>query len=329
MSPGTGPPPPPWQPPPREVPLAKLLGAFTAVYVIWGSTYLAIRIAIETIPPLSMAAVRFLVAGGTLFAWMRARGAPWPTADQWRSSAVVGALLLTAGNGAVVMAEQWIPSGLAALLVASVPLWMVLLDARWGSRSRPSRRVITGLVAGFGGVGVLVGSPGAGAGGRHELLGVLLVVGGALAWAAGSIYSRHAPSPDRPRVWVAMQMLTGGGALLILAVLTGELERVDPAAVSTRSLLALVYLIVFGALMAFSAYIWLLSVSTPARVGTYAYVNPVVALLLGWALVGEPLTFRSLLAAAIILGSVVVIGEGWPPGRRPAPTMRVTVRQRR
>jgi drug/metabolite transporter (DMT)-like permease len=328
MSPPSGPPLLPLHPPPREIPLPKLLGAFAAVYVIWGSTYLAIRVAIETIPPLFMAAVRFLIAGVGLFAWTRARGAPKPTPEQWKAAAVVGCLLLAGGNGAVVIAEQWIPSGLAALLVASVPLWLVLLDSLWGSRSRPSLRVITGLAAGFGGVGILVGSPGAGAGGREELFGVLLVLGGTLAWAIGSIYSRHAPAPDRPRLWVAMQMLTGGGALLVLAFLLGELGDVDPDAISARSLLALAYLIVFGALIAFSAYIWLLSVSTPARVGTYAYVNPVVALLLGWALAGEPLTFRSLVAAAIILGSVVVITEGRRPRRRPGPTPGATLQQK-
>ncbi len=295
-----------------------VVAAFTAVYLIWGSTYLAIRFAIETIPPLCMAAVRFLVAGSVLYAWARARGAPRPELRQWRDAAVVGTLLLGVGNGGVVVAEQWVPSGLTALLVGSVPLWMVLVDWGWGSRVRPGLRVGVGVLAGFVGMGVLVGSPGVGAGGRQELVGGLVLIGASLSWASGSIYSRHAAKPPRPRLWVAMQMLSGGTALTIGSVVTGEISDVHPASVSTKSLLALGYLIVFGALVGYAAYIWLLSVSTPARVSTYAYVNPVVALFLGWALAGEPLTYRSVLAAAIIIGAVVVItsaGRGRPTRR--------------
>lgn len=289
---------------------AKLLGAFAVLYLVWGSTYLAIRFAIETLPPLLMASVRFLVAGALLYAWARSRGAPRPTRAQWRAAAIVGGLLFVGGNGAVVVSEQWVPSGLVALVVASVPLWMVVVDWLWGSRARPGLQVTVGLLAGFGGVAFLAGSPGAGAGGGHELAGILLVTLGSLAWAAGSIYARQADLPPRPRLWVGMQMLAGGAFLLPLAVATGELGRLDPAGISMKSVLALAYLIVFGALLAFSAYIWLLGVSTPARVSTYAYVNPVVALFLGWALADEPLTFRSVVAGAIIVGSVVVITTG-------------------
>jgi len=209
------------------------------------------------------------------------------------------------------VAEQWVPSGMVALLVAAVPLWMVILDWVWGSRARPTRRVVLGLAGGFAGAAVLAGSPGVGAGGAHEFLGAALVILGSAAWAAGSIYARHADTPPRPRLWVAMQMLAGGAFLMPLALSLGEWGRLDTASVSLKSVLALLYLVVFGALFAFSAYIWLLTVSTPARVGTYAYVNPVVALVLGWALAGEPLTFRSMVAAAIIVGSVVIItGDG-------------------
>lgn len=311
------PPPSPSAPPSSDASSAKLLGAFGVVYVVWGSTYLAIRFAIETLPPLLMASVRFLVAGGLLYAWARSRGAPRPTPSQWRSAAIVGGLLFVGGNGAVVLSEQWVPSGLVALLVASVPLWMVVVDWIWGSGTRPSGRVSLGLLAGFAGVATLAGSPGAGEGGAHELLGVVLVTAGSAAWAAGSIYARHADVPGRPRLWVGMQMLAGGALLLPLSVVTGEMGRLDVGAVSARSLLALAYLVVFGALLAFSAYIWLLTRSTPAQVSTYAYVNPVVALFLGWSLADEPLTFRSLVAAAIIVGSVVVITAGGP--RRSGP----------
>jgi len=295
---------------PASPSLSRVLAGFAAVYLIWGSTYLAIRFAIGTIPPLLMAAVRFLVAGSVLYAWSRSRGADRPTPAQWRAAGVVGGLLLLGGNGSVVVAEQWVPSGLAALLAGAVPLWMVLVDWGWGSRTRPSARTTLGLVAGFIGLATLVGAPGVGAGGRRELLGGLLVLLGALAWAVGSIYSRHAPLPPRPRMWVAMQMLAGGALLLPASALVGEWHGFDAGAVSTRSALALLYLIVFGALVAYTAYIWLLSVSTPARVGTYAYVNPVVALVLGWALADEPLSFRSVVAAAIIVGSVVVTTTG-------------------
>jgi len=299
----------------------QVVAAFAAVYVVWGSTYLAIRFAIETLPPLLMASVRFLMAGSLMYAWSRARGAARPTRAQWRAAALVGGLLFVGGNGAVVVAEQWVPSGLVALLVAAVPLWMVLLDWRWGSRTSPGGRALLGLVAGFLGVALLVGSPDVGQGGGPGLFGAGLVVAGSLAWAAGSIYSRYAPLPPRPRMWVAMQMLAGGAFLLPTAVVTGELSDLDLGAVSARSVLALLYLVFFGALVAFTAYIWLLTVSTPAQVGTYAYVNPAVALFLGWALADEPLAPRALLAAAVIVGSVGLITTGRRSDPAPAPPL--------
>jgi len=285
----------------------RLLLAFAAVYFIWGSTYLAIRFAIETIPPLLMAGVRFVVAGGVLYAWARAHGAPRPTGRQWRDAAIAAALMLIGGNGAVVLAEQWVPSGLAALIVSAVPLWMVLLDWRWGSRSRPTRRVVVGLVAGFGGVALLAGSPGVGKGGVMEIIGAVLLLFGGAFWAAGSLFSRYAPRPQHPGVWVATQMLTGGLMFMVISAAVGDLGGLDLGAVSLKSMLALLYLIVFGALVAYSAYVWLLVVSTPARAGTYAYVNPVVAMVLGWGLADEPVGPRSIVAAVIIVGSVVII----------------------
>lgn len=282
--------------------------AFVAVYFIWGSTYLAIRFAIETLPPLTMAAIRFVVAGVLLYGWALSRGVPHPTPRQWKAGAISGTLLLVGGNGAVVIAEQWIPSGLAALIVATVPLWLVLLDWLFGRGGRPSGRTTTGLVVGFVGVAVLGGSPGVGAGGNWlELLGGLLVVGGSISWAAGSLYSRYIPNPPRPRMLVASQFLVGGLVFTMLAGLAGEWSDLNFASVSGKSWIALVYLIIFGALIGYAAYIWLLTVVSPARAGTYAYVNPVVAMLLGWGLADEPLTFRSVAAAAIILGSVVMI----------------------
>ncbi|HET9949922.1 MAG TPA: EamA family transporter [Longimicrobiales bacterium] len=292
---------------PGQPATGSLVAAFAAVYVIWGSTYLAIRWAIETTPPLLMAAARFLLAGGMVYAWVRARGARRPTGAEWRAAAIAGGLMLGGGNGGVVVAEQWVPSGMAALLVASVPLWLVGLDALFGSRRRPSRRAQLGLLGGFAGVALLGGAPGTGAGGPEELLGALIVLAGCASWAAGSLYVQRAPKPSEPLTWVAMQMITGGAVLAVASLALGEPAALELGAVSVRSALAFAYLVVFGSLVAYSAYVWLLHATTPARVGTYAYVNPVIALLLGWGLAGEPLGGRSLLAAAVIVGSVVLI----------------------
>ena len=302
--------------------------AFFVIYFIWGSTYLAIRFSIETMPPLGMASVRFLIAGTLMYVWSRARGVHAPTPAQWKIGAISGTLLLVGGNGAVVVAEQWVPSGLVALLVATVPLWMVVLDAAFGSRSRPSGRSAVGLLAGFLGVGLLAGSPGVGAGGPLELLGAVLVLGGSVCWAIGSLVSRYAVDPPRPRMLVATQMLSGGLVFAVLSIGLGEVDGFSIEQVSARSWGALVYLIIAGALIGYGAYIWLLTVAPPSRVGTYAYVNPVVALFLGWAFADEPLTFRSMLAAAIILASVIVITVDTrstaPRGERKTGKARIT-----
>lgn len=309
-----------------EPSLARLVLAFAAVYLIWGSTYLAIRWAIDTMPPLGMASVRFLIAGSLMYGWATWLGAPRPTARQWRNAGISGTLLLAGGNGAVVVAEQWVPSGLVALLVASVPLWLVVLDWLFGARLAPTRTTVLGLVTGFAGVGLLAGSPGVGAGGRQELIGAVIVLFGSLSWAAGSLVSRYAASPPRPRMLVGQQMLVGGVVLGVMALAAGEAEGFRVADVSLRSWLAFVYLIIAGAIVGYAAYIWLLTKVTPARAGTYAYVNPVVAMLLGWFFADEPLTFRSLLAAAIILGSVVVI-TAEARGRRGAVEPRPPTRE--
>ncbi|RMH21175.1 MAG: multidrug transporter [Gemmatimonadetes bacterium] len=248
--------------------------------------------------------MRFVVAGGLLYAWMRARGAPRPDRAHWRATAVVGGLMLLVGNGAVVWAEQWVPSGLVALLIASVPLWMVLVEGVAEGTGPPGRGLVLGLVWGLAGVALLVSGRELGGGSAHDLAGALVVLAGSLAWAMGSIYSRRATLPASPRLATAMEMAAGGAMLLALGGLMGEWTRIDPDGVSVRSLLALAYLIVFGSLIAFTAYIWLLQVASAARVSTYAYVNPLVALLLGWALADEPLDGRTLVAAAVILSAV-------------------------
>ena len=282
----------------------KIVAAFAAVYLIWGSTYLAIRFAIETIPPHLMASARFLAAGAILYAWARLRGAPRPTFTNWRAAAVVGGLLLLGGNGAVVWAETRVPSGLTALLVATVPIWMALLESLRNGR-RPAAPVIAGLVLGLGGLALLV-APGRLAG-RVDPLGAGVLLLGSFSWAFGSLHSRVARLPKSGLLATAMEMIAGSVWLLLFGLLTGQAGKLTLAAISVKSLLSLGYLVVFGSLVGFTAYIWLLGATTAARVSTYAYVNPVVAVLLGWAFAGETMTLRTLAAAVIIVGAVALI----------------------
>jgi drug/metabolite transporter (DMT)-like permease len=297
----------PGVPSPESPSTLLLVAAFGALYFIWGSTYLAIQVAIETLPPFLMAGVRFVVAGTLLLSWVKVRGGPPPARGEWRQAWITGGLLLAGGNGALVWAEQWIPSGLAALLVASVPLWMVLVDWLWGEGARPTAGLLAGLVWGLFGVGVLVAGQGMGPAGPLGVWAALVVLGGSISWAFGSILSRYGPPASSPGGGIARQMLAGGVLLLGMALVTGEGARFQPSGISVASLAAVAYLVVFGSLVAFSAYIWLLRASTPARVATYAYVNPAVALFLGWALAGEPLGPRTLVASAIVLSAVMWI----------------------
>ena len=285
-----------------------LTTAFAIIYLIWGSTFLAILFAVQTIPPFLMAGARFLVAGSLVYAWSRlVNGAAAPNRAQWRGAAAVGALLMVGGNGLLVWSEQRIPSGIAALLVGTVPCFMAVIDWLRPGGSRPSVHVVAGLLLGLVGLVWLVGPDSLMGGGRADFIGATAVVLGSFSWAAGSIYSRHALTPASPFLATAMQMLTGGAVLLLISVVLGEPWAFDVRAVSLRSALGLLYLIVFGSIVAFSAYIWLLRVSTPARVSTYAYVNPVVAVLLGWALADEALTLRVGVAAAVIVSGVALI----------------------
>ncbi|HEY3570111.1 MAG TPA: EamA family transporter [Thermoanaerobaculia bacterium] len=289
--------------------------ALGAVYLIWGSTYLAIRFAIETIPPFLMAAARYLAAGGMLYVWSRLRGAPRPRLIHWRSAVLLGGLLLLLGNGGVVWAEQRVSSGLAALLVSTEPLWIVLFV--WmRDHGRPGGRVLAGLLLGFTGLVLLV-RPGSSTGGI-DLLGVAAVMVASVSWAWGSLHGQRAKLPPSPLLGTAMQMVSGGGLLLLASAITGEPARFHLAAVSARSALSLAYLIVFGALIAFTAYVWLLKAAPPVLVSTYAYVNPLVAVFLGWAVAGEPITRATLIAAAVILIGVALISsaQGRGTGKR-------------
>ena len=285
---------------------ALLIAAFASIYLIWGSTYLAILYAIETMPPFLMAGFRFIIAGGILYIWARLRGAERPTWTNWRATAIVGGLLLLGGNGSVVWAEQRVATGPAALLITTVPIWMVLLE--WvRSGIRPGRKVFGGLLLGFAGLVLLLDPIKLIGSGHIDPLGALVLLFGSFSWASGSLYSRHAKLPSSQLLATAMEMLMGGALLLVLSLFTGQWTAFEPSKISTTSLLSLSYLVVFGSIVAFTAYSWLLQVSTPARVATYAYVNPLVAVFLGWAFVGEPLTMRILLAAAVILFAISLI----------------------
>jgi drug/metabolite transporter (DMT)-like permease len=287
-----------------------VVAAFAAVYVVWGSTYLAIRFGVETIPPFLMAGGRFLISGWILYLWARWRGSPRPTAAQWRDATLTGTLMLCLGNGAVSWAEQRVPSGLASLIVAVVPLWMVLIDWARSGGTRPRTRVMLGVVVGLAGLFVLIG-PGALTGhGTIDSTSVAVLMAGSLSWAAGSVFNRFGARPDSAVMSTGVQMLGGGVVLLLLSALFGELRAFHLATVSTASWLGLVYLVTCGSLVGFTAYIYLLQVVSPAKVSTYAYVNPIVAVLLGWAFVGEVVTRQTAMAAAVILVGVAMISIG-------------------
>ena len=285
-----------------------VVGALAIVYVVWGSTYLGIKIALEGFPPMLLGSIRFLIAGAALYAWTARRSQRSPSGREWGAAALAGTLMLVGGNGAVTWAEQRIDSGVAALLVASVPLWMAVLARLWqGERLR--RAAVAGLLLGFIGVGLLVRP----SGNTVALLPSLAVLAGALAWATGSIYVRRAPLPAHALRSTSMQMLAGGAVFGVIGLVTGEAGRLDLAAVSGRAAGAVAYLVVFGSILAFSSYTWLLRNATPSIASTYAYVNPFVAVLLGAVLLAEPVTGGMVTAAALIIVGVALIVT---PGRR-------------
>ncbi|MCX6143356.1 MAG: drug/metabolite exporter YedA [Ignavibacteriales bacterium] len=291
------------QPPPSQM---KLLAAFASVYLIWGSTYLGIRFAIETIPPLLMAGIRFIIAGSLLYLWGVFRGHERPTFAHWKSTAIIGLMLLLVGNGGLSWSEQLIPSGVAALLVAVSPLWFILLEWMQGG-VKPTAGVFLGLFLGTFGVVVLIDPANLVGGMSINILGALVLLGSSICWAVGSLYSRRAKLPSSPALANGMEMLIGGVGLLVVSAVIGEWSLFHPADITTRSLLAVGYLIVFGSIIGFSSYVWLLRSTTPARASTYAYVNPIVAVIIGWLVAGETLSGRVLIAAALIIAAVAAI----------------------
>ena len=286
----------------------KIWIALLALYIVWGSTYLAIRFTVETIPPFMSAGIRFLVSGAILLIWRRASGDSMPTKRQWRSTAIVGLFLLLGGNGLVSFAEQYVPSGIAALIIGSMPLWMVSIEAVRPGGVKPNWPAILGLLIGFGGIFLLVG-PAELTGGGHtfNMLGVGTLLMAALLWSIGSIYSRNTDMPKSSLMSTGAQMLTGSLGLFIVSSLTGELNGFSFANVTLNSWLGLLYLITIGSLIGFVSYGWLLQNASVSLVATYAYVNPLVAVFLGAWLADETINARILIAGLVIIGSVVLI----------------------
>ncbi|HEY3311990.1 MAG TPA: EamA family transporter [Anaerolineales bacterium] len=285
----------------------KIWLALLAVYIVWGSTYLGIRFAVETIPPFLHAAVRFLIAGTLLFVWRRLAGDPAPSRSQWKSAFIVGSLLLVGGNGLIALAETSIPSGVAALLVATIPMFMVLVEALRPGGARPTPVQLLGLLVGFAGVALLIGPSEFGGTRQFSLLSGGTALLAAFLWSLGSIYNRSADLPDSTLLFTGMEMLMGSLGLFLVSALRGEFAQFHLAAVSTRSLLGLLYLISFGSLVGFTSYAFLLRHASISLISTYPYVNPIVAVLLGSLFAGEVLNARVLLAALIIVGSVILV----------------------
>jgi drug/metabolite transporter (DMT)-like permease len=296
----------------------RLWAALVVLYFVWGSTYLAIKVAIDSIPPLLMAAIRFVLAGGLLLAWAAPRGdriADPLGLRQWIAAAVVGGALLLGGNGGVVLAEgRGVPTGIVALIVATVPLWMAMMD-RIVTRTKLPTVAVIGLVIGFAGLALLVGR----SDGDVDLVGVGYVMMASFLWAAGSVYARRSPLPKRAFVASGMELLCGGVLLGVAGTAAGELSKVHPDRITLDSLLALGYLILVGSIVAYSAYVWLLGHAPLRLAGTYAYVNPVVAVFLGWLILSEPITPRTLFASAIILIGVALIVTARPSVEPVAP----------
>ncbi len=282
--------------------------AMLAIYIIWGSTYLAIRFAVGTIPPFLMAATRFLIPGLILVIWRRLAGDPAPTRQQWLSAAIIGILLLLGGNGLLSWAEQRIDSGIAAILIGTVPIWMVIIDAVWLSKKIPRLNAIIGLLAGFSGIVLLVDPLNLSKLGDHpDAFGFGMLLLAAFFWSTGSVYTRKANLPASPLLVTGMEMLAGSAALFVVSLLGGEWKSFQVSQVSMQSALGLLYLIVAGSLGGFVAYTWLLKNAPISLVATYAYVNPIIAILLGHFFAAEVITARVLIAALIIIGSVILI----------------------
>ena len=281
--------------------------ALSAVYVIWSTTFVGIKVTNETLPPMLAGAVRFLVAGGVLLPLALAFGdrrGDRPTGRQWRGAAVVGLLLMFGGNGGIVWAERTIDSHVAGLAIATVPLWIALIDRVLLHRRQPPV-VLVGLAVGFAGAAILIG--GGAIGGDIDAAGLTIALVAAASWAAGSIYQRHAILPDRPFVAAGMEMMVAAACFVLAGLAAGEIGDLEPAGFSRASLIALAYLVVFGSWIGFTCYLWLLRVARTSLVATYAYVTPVGAVIVGWLLLDERIDGVTIAAGALIVVSVALI----------------------
>ena len=285
----------------------KIYLAFAAIYLIWGSTFLGIRFTIETMPPLFMSGTRFLLAGLILYLFARLQGNPNPEPKQFKTSAIIGVFLVLIGNGGVAWAEQAVPSSMAALLIATVPLWITLLGYLFFGKPKPGVKTMVGLFLGLAGVLVLIGPDNLMGQGDMDVFSTLVIVAGTVSWAFGSLYAARGKNVAAPIMSSAIQMITGGALQIIVGFIIGEYTDLNFAAFSTKSILAFCYLVVFGSLIGFSSYSWLIRVAPPSRVATYAFVNPLVAVLLGWFFANEAITSQMLLAGLLILPSVILI----------------------
>ncbi|MEI6290557.1 MAG: EamA family transporter [Chloroflexota bacterium] len=285
----------------------KIWIALLLVYFVWGSTYLGIRFAVETIPPFLHAGVRFLIAGTILFPWRRLAGDPAPTRNQWKSAIIIGVLLIVCGNGLIALAETNLPSGIAALLVATTPMFMVIIEALRPGGSKPTLIQVLALLIGFGGVALLIGPAEFGGTREFSLVSGGIVIAAAILWSIGSIYNRHADLPESSLLFSGMEMLMGSIGLIILSLFKGEWIGFQIADVSTRSIFGLIYLILIGSLVGFTSYAWLLRNAPISLLSTYPYVNPIVAVLLGALFAQEKITPRLITSAIIIVGSIILV----------------------
>jgi len=288
-------------------PAWKVVAAFAAIYVIWGTTYLAIAMMVKSIPPYLGAGSRFLVAGTLLFAFLRLRGQPLPTPRQWGWAALAGLLLLVGGNGSIVWAQKTVPSGIASIIVATEPLWIVLASWLFFRGGRPTLLEAAGILGGFAGMVFLIGPSMLAHGGEIDPFGAGLLVFATVSWAFGSMVSRHAELPDSAPMAMSMEMASAGVIMLLLAIPKGDWSGFSLSAVTLESFLGWLYLVVFGSWIGFVAFFFLMRHCRPSRAATYAYVNPVIAIFLGWLVAGEPLSVRTLVSAAVILASVAIV----------------------
>ncbi len=304
-----------------------LVLAFATIYLVWGSTYLGIRVAVTTMPPFAMAAARFGLAGVLLFTWLKLRGTAWPQTRQWRDNAIVGTLLLLGGNGLVAWAEQFIPSGVTALIIGAGPIFVVLTEWAWPGGQRPTLLTFAALLLGMSGVAYLTFDPAQREGNALPPAALIAVLIACLSWSVGSIYSRHTKRAAPPPMAAALQMICGSVSLMLVGFATGDWQRLNVSAISAASWSAFVYLALIGSILGFSTFVWLLKHSTPARISTHTFVNPIVAVFLGWMILHEPVTGRTLIASAIIVSAVVLVNAqktiaapAPPPLRPPSAT---------